>query len=206
MPAMKFDVFDLDGTIFPGNTFHRFSWFIIRHASRRADTRRGLGAIRLMILRGLGRISHGEWKQRLLHLAEGLPNSAIAEFAGGVATRSRPRLSRLLDGSPAGCPRILATAAPEVYAALLGPMLGFSHVVSSRLEQGVLREAKKELKRDLVIAYSTRVDMDIGRLFTDHHDDMPLAAVAERCFLVNPSNTTLTVFERARIRFDVFRF
>lgn len=205
MRTMKFDVFDLDGTIFPGNTFHQFSWFIIRQACLRADVPRAFGALKLTALRGFRRITHFEWKARLLRIAEGVPSADLAGFARQIATQSRPRLEQLLNGEGGRHPRILATAAPELYAKLLGPLLGFDNVISSKLERGALVEANKSIKRDLVLAYSAKSEMNIGRLFTDHHDDLPLAAVSERCFLVNPSSATVAAFERCRVPFAVVR-
>ncbi|NDU99870.1 HAD family hydrolase [Pseudoroseicyclus tamaricis] len=195
-------VLDLDGTLLPGNSFHRW----LAELLLRAPAGLKLVVLRAVAGRVAGRWSHARMKQEVMRgwddfsaRAPGRAEALVARFAAGLRARFRPELTELMAEARAlGVPSLLATAAPEDYAAALGQ--GTSGVIASRLAGGTLVETKGEAKRAAVAAQMAARGWR-GRsivLATDHADDAPLCAVARHVLWYGPVPPAPTLVLEAR--------
>lgn len=156
-------VVDLDGTLLRCNSFTEFVKFIFR---RKPSLRFQLALI--VLRRKLRLLSHSEAKQHILHLVAG-------KLHGGDINSFITRLHRYLNDDVvafvSSCPKkLLATAAPALYARPLGDSLGFDEVVATEIGGD---ENKGEKKLDSVRKSGVTFGPGVA-VVSDHSDDMPL--------------------------------
>jgi len=179
-------IFDLDGTILRSNSFPLWVRFLLVGRISGLDLRQraplSLSAMRLLLLRKFGKLSHDEL-QRRLQLAwrvatENTNPAGMHRFEAMLLRRVRTNLRSLLRLLVEHqIDAVLATAAAVEYAEPLGRQLGFQHVLATRSQRlaGELANAGN-LKRRSVANFLR----DVGWhdrpliLFTDHQDDLPL--------------------------------
>jgi phosphoserine phosphatase len=182
-------IFDLDGTILRINSFPGWVLFLIGgrvpglEPGRRA--RLSLAALRLLCQRKFGRLDHDEMSRRLSHAWRTAascqnrteywaPDRFVARLQRQVRANLQPVLGVVASGR---ADAVLATAAAADYAAGLGRLLAFRHVLATPSDRRAdeplnSRERKRDRVLDLLAAHGWR-----GRplvLFTDHIDDLPL--------------------------------
>lgn len=180
-------VFDLDGTILTVNSFPR--WALDMLAGRvsglpwRQRLRLSLATQSLLFGRKLGRANHDAlladlqdaWRTVCGEAAE----AASSRFATRLLRHVRPALGPILEYVARGdADAVLATAAAEDYARVVGRTLGFRHILASRAAaEGGNRGARK---RDAVLALLQEQGWSDRPLlfFTDHRDDLPLIEVS----------------------------
>jgi phosphoserine phosphatase len=207
MQNKKIDVYDLDGTILAGNSFHLYMIFLAKAFARRANFLALLALCLPIGKRLLKLISHYELKQQIVAVAARLPLKEHQQFGAKVASLCRARLSGLEgERTEAGEARILATAAPSIYALHVGKLLGFQHVISSELRNDVLVETIAAEKLRAVQSFADDRNLTVECFFTDHYDDIHCAQIASRIVLVDPSERTVEEFARRNFEFSVHRF
>lgn len=203
MQDNKIDVFDLDGTIFRGNTFHRFVTFLGLRALLTLNFSLFYRVTRDIGARKFKLINHFEWKCRVMNEAFALSEAELNYFSRMIVKESENRLNVLLNKCQNTRRKVLATAAPSVYAEKVGRLMGFDIVISSKPIDGTIVEVIREKKCNLVLSYAASEDMSINNFFTDHHDDVFLAQFADHNYLVDPSIISLGRFRDFGINFDI---
>ncbi len=204
-------VVDLDGTLIAGNSFTRFTLWVLRRAMRRVDlsTAIALGGI---VLRRKARLSsHAAAKEAIMRLAgKRLDDGDYRDFAATLVPLVRPEVRvRLEEARANGHALCLATAAPWQYASPLGGLLGMDEVVATYppREGGGMVECRGEVKKRRVQALCTRQRYRPAQTLTDHYDDLPLliwtAASGGRNLLVAPSPSTRLIAGTAGVPFTL---
>ena len=195
IPAVGVLVVDLDGTLVRTNSFRR--WTLWHFAGTAACARGPLvyairlaGFVGLYGLRAVRLISHRRLKSAFLRLW------AVTGGTGQEASAFAERLLRdyldervlqiVREAKQNGLPRVLATAAPELYAAHIAQQLEVDVIATREARDGALcDETVGDRKADRVREWLTRFGgpMQIT-VVTDHADDIPLIMLADRCVLV----------------------
>lgn len=199
---MKSIIVDLDGTLYCGNTLHRYllTAFTKSLAEGRIGTTTKIAWAYL--LRGLRISSHHRFKQRALIAA-----GHDAKLLDAFAKKARPNLNtRLINyikqREKDGDYVLLATAAPDFYVSKLwnGPM-----VCSYFDDKNKLHECRSDMKLKAVLNHIKAKGLNrINTVITDHYDDLPLLEVAEERLMVNPSTHTQSTLRIAGLVFSIF--
>jgi HAD superfamily phosphoserine phosphatase-like hydrolase len=185
---MRLAVFDLDGTLIAGNSFHLWLLALLRWSLL---TGRWLFTARLLVpvlARALRRISHLELKRRVIRLSLTVPSAVGATFAQSLYRRVRPELlACMARHKQQAMTVVIATAAPEVYldgfARLCGAdtLVGTNSLLSADWQEN-LRERKVQSLKERFGA-----DMELAVVYSDHSDDLPLLRRAQQAVIVCPS-------------------
>lgn len=192
-PVKDHEVFvvDLDGTLIPYNSFHRWLLHLLKRGAPGARMEARIFVLREILRRLTGSGSHQDmklgvmrlWREAIVRAPE-MAAAQSARFASRTQSDFRADLMELLlDARVRGVPCILATAAPDDYAHALADSGLFDSVLASRVVGDVLDENRFEKKLANVRAEMSRRGWQ-GRaiaLATDHGDDQPLCA--ESCFV-----------------------
>ncbi|MCZ2803679.1 hypothetical protein O2W18_01010 [Modestobacter sp. VKM Ac-2983] len=175
---------DLDGTYCRVNTFPRFVSFALRRLAQQRDlsalVRLGWAIGRRKVFRG----SHLRFKAAVHDAGQRIEPSALRSWAADLL-QSAPHdaVVDLVDGW--GGPTLLVTAAPAVYADVLGELAGFTEVqgsdydASGRYVENVHENKAARLRASL----SGPLDSAIT---DDTVVDGPLLALAVRPLVVGP--------------------
>ena len=203
-------LFDMDGTLFAGDSQLRFARRVLRrHGWRRLYL---LLVVPGLILRGLRLVSLSWAKRLFLSYAWGMRREdLLAECRDFVQHELLPAmypevLAELRRHQAAGDTTVLCSASPEWWASIVGEQLGFTHTIGTPVElpervpllphippPGNNRSAAK-LTRLATLGITSA---DIA--YTDSAADLPMLSIAQRAFLVNPSPTLAARFPQAHI-------
>lgn len=182
---MRLAIFDLDGTVLRGNSWHEYFWWTLQAHPTAAP---GLLA-RLALRRGRLISSHTLARATLRPLRD-QDSAAVAEvgqrvFAERVRALIRPAARREIARAVAdGCEPVLATASMDFLAAPVAAELGIREVIATRIEfsagkcQGrwLLPEPRGLAKAEAVRAHfaGRPVEWAQSRAFSDETVDLPL--------------------------------
>lgn len=202
MHKLRVAVFDLDGTVYPGNSFHSLLKFLLLRAALRGRLDLCVRLLFFLGLRALRLVPHATLKERAVSIAVFLSVEERARFVDGIVRQSSDRLLVLKESCVGKRALLLATAAPIFYAGLVANQLGFDQCVATEMD-GEVGEAIRERKRDLVLGVCDEFDWSIAEFYTDHEDDLPLALFAEKVFLVAPSPKAEKAFSDAGVAYSV---
>lgn len=208
---MRPALFDLDGTVLRGNSWHEYFWWSLRRWPTRAP---GL-LIRLALRRG-GFITAEDLREAALHPLRGLNVAAIAEIGRGICaerlvSRVRPVARREIARARAeGCEPVLATGAFDFLAMPLAEALGIREVVCSRLEFRDGRclgkilgaETRGAEKAEAVRRHfaGREIDWTRGRAFSDDLEDIPLwSLVGEGTWVTSTQTRPAALPEHVRV-------
>lgn len=168
-------IFDLDGTLMKVNTFTRFvGWLFRSFPSLR------FRLIMIVVCRKLRFISHAVAKQQILALCDSkVKNESLEAFVDELIKHN---LNQAVAQDVAkycseGLYVVMATAAPELYAAPLARKLNFSDVIATPFGGD---ECKGEQKLFRCRQWLTAHQSHIHSFYTDHTDDLPLAEYASQ--------------------------
>lgn len=196
-PDKSVSIVDLDGTLINGNSFTRFCRFCLKSFP---DLLPAISAV--VIIRKLRIIGHGKAKQQILRIVSGrMTHNYIQRFVNELnALLRRDILESIADSNV----KILATAAPSIYAVPYAKALGFDLV--SATEPGGPENCRSEKVASL---YGMGVIFsDNSTVYTDHYDDIPLlhANSQGRNILVYPSEKSLQKIKETipKIKFSLF--
>ena len=190
-------LFDMDGTLFAGDSQLRFCrWILKRHGWRRLYL---LWLVPMGILRGLHLINTQRMKRAFLAYAWGMQKDALLQECRQFVQQEilrilyPPVLERLRAHQAAGDTTVLCSASPDWWTRLVGKALGFTHTIGTptalaeRVElmpaipaPGNNKGANKLVRlADLGITHA-----DIG--YTDSAADLPMLSICDKAVLVNP--------------------
>lgn len=203
-------LFDMDGTLFAGDSQLRFArWILKRHGWRRLYL---LWLIPMGILRGLGIINTELMKRAFLAYAWRMHRDTLLceckAFVEEEITRILypPVMERLKQHQAAGDTTILCSASPDWWTQMVGKALGFTHTIGTpaalgeRVEMmpGIAAPGNNKGANKLVrLANIGITHADIG--YTDSAADIPMLSICSRAVLVNPSTSFARQIPRAEI-------
>jgi hypoxanthine phosphoribosyltransferase/phosphoserine phosphatase len=190
-------VVDFDGTLVSKNTFPRWVLHLLFSSVTTFRLRRALYLTFLLILRKAARIGHTDFKQRVASL--GATEDEVRRFADRAARWANRPVVEELRG--AAGPLVVATAAIDKYVAPTLARLGLEPdvILASRfVDDGGYLDNSREIKADAVASTLSRLGLDDSRVvvFTDHVDDLALAALADEVVLCVSDQATVRQFGR----------
>lgn len=196
-PDNSVSIVDLDGTLINGNSFTMFCRFCLKSFPGLSPA---ISAVALV--RKLRIISHGKAKQLILKIVSGhMTHDHIQRFVNELNGILRHDVLESIVDSKV---KILATAAPSIYAVPYAEMLGFDLV--SATETGGPENCESEKLAslyDMGVIFSEN-----SMVYTDHSDDIPLlhANSEGSNILVYPSEESLQKIKGAipKIKFSLF--
>lgn len=192
-------IFDMDGTLFAGDSQLRFArWVLQRHGWRRFYL---LLVLPGLLLRALGLLSTQGMKRLFLCYAWGMRRETLArECADFVQQELLPAVyaplrERIDQHRAAGDETVLCSASPEWWANILGERMGFSRTIATPVQAPGKRVPfmphipppgnNRGRAKVLRLADCGITHAQVG--YTDSAADFPMLALCERAVLVNPS-------------------
>ena len=193
-------LFDMDGTLFSGDSQLRFArWILRRHGWRRLYL---LLLIPCGILRALHLIGTPLMKRAFLSYAWGMKREELLNECRSFVEQEllpqsfAPVLERLQAHRQAGDTSVLCSASPHWWVQFYGEALGFTHTIGTPVALGE-RVAlfpsipppgnNKGSNKLLRLAELGITDADIG--YTDSTADLPMLSICRRAVLIHPSAT-----------------
>ena len=199
--SKKIVVIDLDGTFVSVNTFHKWMIFIAKQAFKKYAFITLLKIFYIIILRALKKINHAQMKFAILKISEVfICDDEIDIFIKSLDNYVHKEILTLIKSQE--YITILATAAPQIYAKKLSEVYGFDYEIStpstsSKVWKENLREEKK--KNLIALLKKENLGLEVERLYTDHHDDLPLMEYAKVTYLVNASEATIKYVDATQV-------
>ncbi|MCH5284312.1 MAG: HAD-IB family phosphatase [Akkermansiaceae bacterium] len=191
-------LFDMDGTLFAGDSQLRFArWVLRRHGWRRLYL---LPVLPGLVLCGLKLLSLERMKRLFLIYAWGMRREVLeAECRAFVEQELLPAvyepvLARLRAHQAAGHTTILCSASPDWWAPLVGQALGFERTISTPVPTG----RRVPLMPAIPAPGNNRAAAKLTRLaavgithahtgYTDSTADLPMLSICRHAVLVNPA-------------------
>ena len=192
-------LFDMDGTLFAGDSQLRFArWILRRHGWRRLYL---LWLLPMGLLRGLHIINTECMKRAFLAYAWGMHRDKLmAECKAFVQQEILqilypPVLDRLRAHQAAGDTTVLCSASPDWWTQLVGKALGFTHTIGTPAALGervalmphIPAPGNNKGANKLVrLATIGITHAEVG--YTDSAADLPMLSICEKAVLVNPGS------------------
>ena len=190
-------LFDMDGTLFAGDSQLRFArWILRRHGWRRLYL---LWLLPMGLLRGLHIINTQRMKRAFLAYAWGMKREALqAECEQFVQQEILqvlypPVLEKLRVHQAAGDTTVLCSASPDWWTQLVGKALGFTHTIGTptalaervELMPAIPAPGNNKGANKLIRLASIGIEhAEIG--YTDSAADLPMLSICDNAVLVNP--------------------
>ena len=203
-------LFDMDGTLFAGDSQLRFCrWILKRHGWRRLYL---LWLIPMGILRGLHIINTQCMKRAFLAYAWGMKKDLLQQECQQFVQQEilqilyPPVLERLRAHQAAGDTTVLCSASPDWWTQLVGKALGFTHTIgtpTALAERVELMPAipapgnNKGANKLVRLAAIGITHADIG--YTDSAADLPMLTICDKAVLVNPKSSFAARVDGAEI-------
>lgn len=203
-------LFDMDGTLFAGDSQLRFArWILRRHGWRRLYL---FWLLPMGLLRGLHIITTERMKRAFLAYAWGMKREALqAECQAFVREEILqilypPVLERLRAHQAAGDTTVLCSASPDWWTRLVGHSLGFTHTIGTptaladrvELMPAIPAPGNNKGANKLVrLATLGITHAEIG--YTDSAADLPMLSICEKAVLVNPKSNFAKQIPEAEI-------
>lgn len=209
-PEAVVALFDMDGTLFSGDSQLRFArWILRRHGWRRLYL---FLLIPCGILRALRILDTPRMKRAFLSYAWGMnKEDLLAECREFVRQELLPEsfapvLERLKAHQQAGDTTILCSASPHWWVQFYGQALGFTHTIGTPIETSGRVELfpsipapgnNKGANKLLRLSQIGITAADIG--YTDSRADLPMLSICRRAVLIHPSNALVNAVPNAEI-------
>lgn len=190
-------LFDMDGTLFPGDSQLRFCrWVLRRHGLRRLYL---LVVAPCGILRALHIFDTERMKRAFWAYALGMNMSELHRLSEDFVRQEiipaiYPEvLERLRAHQQAGDVTVLCSASPDWWTQIVGRELGFTHTIGTPVKESERvpfmphipapgnNKGANKLTRLAAIGIS---HADIG--YTDSAADLPMLSICDRAVLINP--------------------
>ena len=193
-------LFDMDGTLFAGDSQLRFCrWVLRKHGWRRLYL---AAVVPCGILRGLHIFNTERMKRAFLAYAWHMPTEQLMQHCREFVQQEiipalyPPVLEKLRAHQAAGDTTVLCSASPDWWTQLVGQTLGFTHTIGTPTETfervpfmpsipapGNNKGANKLVR----LAEIGITHADIG--YTDSAADLPMLSICDHAVLVNPKAT-----------------
>lgn len=193
-------LFDMDGTLFAGDSQLRFArWILKRHGWRRFYL---FWLLPMGLLRGLHIINTERMKRAFLAYAWGMKKEVLQEECRVFVQQEilqilyPPVLERLRAHQAAGDTTVLCSASPDWWTRLVGAALGFTHTIGTPTHLA----ARVELMPAIPAPGNNKGANKLVRLaalgithaetgYTDSAADLPILSICDKAVLVNPKNS-----------------
>ncbi len=203
-------LFDMDGTLFAGDSQLRFCrWVLRKHGWRRLY----LAAVAPCgILRGLRIFNTERMKRAFLAYAWHMPTQQLQQLCQDFVQQEilpalyPPVLAKLRAHQAAGDTTVLCSASPDWWTRLVGQALGFTHTIGTPTEPfervpfmpaipppGNNKGANKLIR----LAGIGITHADVG--YTDSAADLPMLSICNRAVLVNPKASFVAQVPQAEV-------
>ena len=176
-------IFDMDGTLFAGDSQLRFvRWVLRRHGWRRLYL---LLVAPGLLLRALGLLSTQGMKRLFLCYAWRMRREELMRECSAFVQQEllpavyAPLRERLEQHQAAGDETVLCSASPEWWADMLGKQMGFTRTIATPVQLSGITRAQ------------------VG--YTDSTADLPMLSICERAVLVNPSARFIHALPHAEV-------
>ena len=203
-------IFDMDGTLFPGDSQLRFARRILkRHGARRLYL---LLVLPVGILRGLRLVGTSFMKRAFLSLVWRMPREVLeAECAAMVQEELLPAVypalrERLDHHHRAGDRTVLCSASPGWWTRLLGRELKFDYTIGTPVATGERVPLLPQLAapgnnkgENKLIRLRSLAITHADVLYTDSAADEALMGICDRTVLVNPSPSLRAKYPAAEV-------
>ncbi|MBR5522834.1 MAG: HAD-IB family hydrolase [Akkermansia sp.] len=204
-------LFDMDGTLFAGDSQLRFArWILKRHGWRRLYL---LIVLPCGILRALRILNTEQMKRIFLSYAWGLRKEALQQECQAFVQQEilpaiyPPLRAKIAQHHAQGDTTVLCSASPDWWTQLVGPALGFTHTIGTPVEMPARIpffpriEApgnNKGANKNIRLHHQLGIDhADIG--YTDSRADLPMLSICDAAVLVNPDKTVAAAHPQAEI-------
>ncbi len=193
-------LFDMDGTLFAGDSQLRFCrWVLKKHALRRLYL---LAVAPCGILRGLHIFNTERMKRAFLAYAWNMQADELQKHCREFVQQEilpalyPPVLEKLRNHQQAGDTTVLCSASPDWWTRLVGEALGFTHTIGTPTESfervpfmptipapGNNKGANKLVR----LAAIGITHANVG--YTDSAADLPMLSICDHAVLVNPKQS-----------------
>lgn len=203
-------LFDMDGTLFAGDSQLRFArWILRRHGWRRLYL---FWLLPMGLLRGLHIIDTERMKRAFLAYAWGIRRETLQTECLNFVQQEilqilyPPVLEKLRAHQAAGDTTVLCSASPDWWTQLVGQALGFTHTIGTptqladrvELMPPIPAPGNNKGANKLVRLAAIGIDhADIG--YTDSAADLPMLSICDKAVLVNPRESFATRVPGAEI-------
>lgn len=190
-------LFDMDGTLFAGDSQLRFCRWVLRHHGWR---RLYLAAVAPCgVLRGLHIFNTELMKRAFLAYAWHMPAKQLEQHCREFVQQELlpalypPVLEKLRAHQAAGDTTVLCSASPDWWTRYVGETLGFTHTIGTPTEpfervpfmpRIPAPGNNKGVNKLVRLAELGITHADIG--YTDSAADLPMLSICDRAVLVNP--------------------
>lgn len=192
-------LFDMDGTLFAGDSQLRFArWILRRHGWRRLYL---FWLLPMGLLRSLHIINTERMKRAFLAYAWGMKKETLQQECRAFVQEEilqilyPPVLERLRAHQAAGDTTVLCSASPDWWTRLVGHALGFTHTIGTptaladrvKLMPSIPAPGNNKGANKLVrLAVLGITHADIG--YTDSAADLPMLSICDKAVLINPKS------------------
>lgn len=200
---MRLAVFDLDGTLIAGNSFHLWILHLLRWSVLHGQWGVFIRLCWLSILRITRRIDHIELKKSTLRLSLVVPTEQCQLFTKKLFAQVRPELLMRMQGHKQdGMLVVIATAALELYLVGFAELCGADQLLAT--SSVLTDEWQENLKAQKLLSLQQVYGADaiICVAYSDHSDDLPLLAAAQEAIIVAPSSEQWLLLTKELTRYE----
>lgn len=198
-------VIDLDGTLLKTNTFISFLFFICCQALKRGDVI-CIGRLFVMVFLRKVRLisSHEIFKKHVLLISRRyLDGYRMEKMTLKLCRYENKNVTSILKKFKAmGYSTVLSSAAPSVYAEVIGRIYHFDFVCATELPYDKnWRENVNDQKKKNTLALLKKNSLILNVFVTDHYDDLPLLLIdKDENYVVNPTEKTKRIIEENHVK------
>ena len=196
-------IYDLDGTLISFNSFKYWLLFSSIFALLFFRIDYDWLILKVTLQRIVGKVDRFIFKEKIVNFHKQNKTTQFvkccnASFASFLKRKTK---ADLFDKEKE---IVLATAAPDCYVKYYVTKMGcFENYSASYIENGALQENRCERKRQSIIQMIGNQTYQ-SVLYTDHHDDIPLAQIVSQVFLVHPTDETIEKYKQSKIPYIIF--
>lgn len=203
-------LFDMDGTLFSGDSQLRFArWILRRYGMRRLYL---FFLIPCGILRALKIIDTPLMKRAFLSYAWKMDRETLDKECQAFVQEEllkdtfAPVLERLKKHQKAGDTTVLCSASPDWWVQHYGKALGFTHVIGTPIEEtptvplmpripepGNNKGANKLVRLEAIGIKRARIG------YTDSRADLPMLSICKKAVLIHPSEALIDDYPDAEV-------
>lgn len=198
-------VVDLDGTLLKTNTFIQYIKFVCKEMLKCGDVFRAGWICLLVFFRKIRIISsHEELKKRILIISKQYTDEERMERLADklYPFENKMVVSLLGNYSNLGYLTVLSSAAPGVYANIIGRRYHFEFVCSTEMpNHDDWHENVNEQKKKNTISLLEKNSLKLAVMITDHYDDLPLLLLdKEANVIINPTEKSKGIMENKHVK------
>jgi len=203
MSKINLVVFDFDGTLYKGNSFHDFMIYFFKVTLVKFHWLLTIKIVWAVLLRVLGVFNHEGMKKKIVFYAMGfLDRNQIQDFVfhlfDGLNQTVYEKLTEIQNNQEV---ILISSAAPCIYMNALAKNFNVANVHCSGFKESLWIENIRDHK--LLLLEEDFEGYHFMTLYTDHYDDISLSQSFQQVFLVNPSQVTTEKYLEAGVEFEL---